>query len=211
MRLKKSLFIFTAVIGWLAIIIQCYFSVLYSLRTGLSMLQGFIHFLSYFTIWINTLIAFFLTTYWLKPNSKLSIWFQKSSVNTAIALYILIVAIIYSLLLRNTWNPTGLELVADHILHDLIPVLYISQWVFCFRRPGLRWQHLLYWLILPLIYLFYVLARGARVGDYPYPFLNVSQFGYQKVLMNSGGILIGFIVVSLMLFAVDYVLQKRKP
>ena len=209
--LKKSLLIFTAIIAWFAIVIQGYFSVQRSYSNGLSTIQGVIHFLSYFTIWINALIAFLLTSCWLKPNSKLSIWFQKPSVNTAVALYILIVAIIYSLLLRNTWNPKGMELIADHILHDLIPALYIIQWIFYFRGPGLHQKHLFYWLILPLIYLIYVLVRGAWVGAYPYPFLKVSALGYQKVLINSGVILIGFILVSLVLFAVDYLLQKRKP
>ena len=45
------------------------------------------------------------------------------------AAYIAIVGIIYRLLLRQLWNPQGMQWVADVILHDVIPVGYVLYWL----------------------------------------------------------------------------------
>jgi hypothetical protein len=63
--------------------------------------------------------------------------------------YIAIVGIVYSLLLRHIWNPQGWQIVADVLLHDLIPLLYVAYWVIFVRKSSLLWKHAVWWLAYP--------------------------------------------------------------
>lgn len=214
LKYKKIILILTVLLGWIGLAALLIFAVLRGTDEGISLITSLGRHYSYFTIWINTLIAIALTFHWLKPDSKINKLFIKPPINMALALYILIVAIIFSLLLRHTSRAEGLELIADRLLHDVVPILYIILWLFFLRGPGLKWYHLLWWLGLPLYYLFYILVRGYFINAYPYYFLRVSELGYAQVFKNAGGILLAFLLISLLLYAVnnmaEYFLQKSK-
>jgi hypothetical protein len=49
----------------------------------------------------------------------------------------------------------------------------------------------------------YSLIHGAATGFYPYPFINVREFGYDKIFLNMGVLLLVFIALSLALIAID--------
>ncbi len=100
-------------------------------------------------------------------------------------MYIAVVGLGYTLLLRHIWDPRGLEKVADVLLHDLIPLLYVLYW-FLFRRKRkpLPCSSALVSLIWPTIYLIYSMIRGARIGTYSYPFLDPGDLGYSHVLIT---------------------------
>ena len=44
---------------------------------------------------------------------------------------------------------------------------------------------------------------GVATGFYPYPFINVREFGYDKIFLNMGVLLLVFIALSLALIAID--------
>jgi hypothetical protein len=48
------------------------------------------------------------------------------------------------------------------------------------------------WLVYPLAWFVYTLARGAIVDWYPYPFVDVSELGYQAVLARAVALGVGF-------------------
>jgi hypothetical protein len=50
------------------------------------------------------------------------------------------------------------------------------------QRLGLKVAIL--WLAYPLLWFAYTLARGSVVHWYPYPFVDVSEHGYGRVLLN---------------------------
>ena len=115
----------------------------------------------------------------------------------------LLVAIIYSVALRKIWNPEGLQLVADRLLHDLIPLLYLFYWLLFTPKKVLQWKHVPYWLIFPAIYLVYSLIRGALVNWYPYYFINAQELGYGKVAITSLLVLAAFILLGLLLVFIN--------
>jgi hypothetical protein len=82
-------------------------------------------------------------------------------------------------------TPTGLQKIADVLLHDLIPLLYVAFWFFFVPKSNLRWVHAIWWLVYPFIYLVYTLIRGSITGTYPYPFLDVSAIGYSRLAANA--------------------------
>jgi hypothetical protein len=116
---------------------------------------------------------------------------------------------VYSLLLRQLWNPQGLQWVVDVILHDVIPVGYALYWLLFGPRDPLRWKDALAWLAYPAAYLVYVLARGAVSGLYPYPFMNVKVLGYGIVLAHAGVLFLVFLGMGLLVVAVGR--WRRRP
>jgi hypothetical protein len=60
-----------------------------------------------------------------------------------------------------------------------------------------------------VLYGIYVLVRGALVNYYPYPFLNVLQIGYPKVMISFVVLLVLFLMVSLILVAIGKVFFKK--
>ena len=118
------------------------------------------------------------------------------------------VGLAYYFLLRNVWNPQGLSLLANVILHYVTPTLFLIYWWLVFPKGALRWSYPLIWSIYPTAYMLYVLVRGEIIGHYPYGFIDPSTIGYQKTLINAIGLLAVFIALGLMLVAVAR-LQRR--
>ena len=79
----------------------------------------------------------------------------------------------YNLVLRFLWDPQGWQLVADELLHTVIPLLFLLYWFLFVKRRNLYWKDAFLWLIYPFVYLLYVFFRGAITGLYPYPFIDV--------------------------------------
>ena len=109
---------------------------------------------------------------------------------------------VYNVILRFLWQPQGLQYVTDELLHTLIPLLFILFWFLYVPKNGLQYKNALPWLIYPLLYVVYTAIHGVITGFYPYPFVNVGELGYGKVLINSCGLLIAFLGLSLFLIAV---------
>jgi hypothetical protein len=175
-----------ACITWLSIALQYYLS------TGTA-----INFFSYFTIQCNLLVAISLTFSSLSPNSKSGIFFSSLSVQSAIALYIFIVALVYNLILRGLFAWTGWQWFVDNMLHVVVPVLYILYW-FYFRTTGsLKCRDGIYWMFYPFLYLIYSLVRGSIVQWYPYPFLHAGNLGYPTVMINITMVIAVFMMAGL--------------
>ena len=197
----------TSFLGIIAIIIQFYYSLNRKLAQGFSVIYATNNFFSYFTILTNSVIAILLASYVFFPNSKVSLWFKKTINNSAILLNIFIVSFIYYTLL-NSRDLQGLEIVATHILHGFVPLVYLVLWFFVFRKGDLKFSSSIKWLKVPYIYFIYILIRGEILNVYPYFFINVNQYGYPRVLLFSIGILFIFFVIGLGIVIMD---QKIKP
>jgi len=198
-----------AVLGWFALLLQLYLILASRWQAGKSLLGGLDIFFSYFTVLTNILVAVVLTCAATSGDSALRRFFLKPSVQGGVAAAIIVVGLAYNLLLRNTWNPQGLQWVADELLHDVMPVLFVIYWWFCVPKGTLQWRDVWPWLIYPAVYFVYALVRGSLVDSYPYPFIDVNQLGYSQVLVNALMVLVGFVVVSLLVIAVDRWRGKR--
>lgn len=186
---------FIAAITWFGLILQFNLS-LNNTAIGYGTAKLTINFFSYFTVLCNLLIAISLTFSLLAPSSAAGKFFLKVTVQSAIAVYIFIVGLVYNLVLRNVWEPKGWQLVADNLLHVVVPLLYILYWFIFIPRRQLKWRDMYPWLIFPGLYLVYSLIRGPVDRWYPYPFLDVATFGYGKVAVNSLCVLAAILLVS---------------
>lgn len=200
---KRTATIILAFIAWFTLVLQFCLMLINPDPSGFSPVMRIINYFSYFTILSNVLVAACLTFPWLLPHTPAGRFFSKVSVQSAIAVYIFIVGLVYNLVLRQIWSPTGWQWVADNLLHVLVPLAFIPYWYFYNARNQLQWKNIPAWLIFPAIYLIYSLLRGASTGWYPYPFLNAAQYGYGKVAVNSLLVLLAFIITSAAVVAVN--------
>lgn len=192
-----------AVLGWAGLSIQLYL-IFYSRWTlGASLLGGLVSFFSYFTVLSNTLVATVLTCALTSRESAARRWFLQPGVSGAIAVSIAVVGLAYNILLRHLWHPEGWQWLADELLHDVMPLLFLAWWWLCVPKGTLRLRHIALWVIYPLLYFAYALLRGHLLAVYPYPFIDVDKLGYPQVFANAGGLLAGFVVIALVLIALD--------
>ena len=164
--MKKNIALIFAIIAWFAVITQFY---LMMENRVASVPETIIRFFSFFTILTNTLVAVYFTVLSLAKNQK-GFWQQPGTL-TAITVYILVVGLVYQLVLRQIWEPEGMQKVVDELLHSVNPVLVLIFWFIYEKKNNIRWSQLPYWLLYPLIYLVYILVRGHLSGFYPYPFV----------------------------------------
>ena len=181
-----------ALIGWATLVAQYFLVVSEGEHANLA--AATISYFSYFTILTNILVVLAFTAPLLAPTTKLNGIFTKPAVRAAIALYISFVAIVYHIMLRDLWDPQGLQFITDIALHTVLPIWYLFDWVFYTSKRSLRFAHIPYWLIYPTLYGVYTIIRGALSGVYPYPFLNVSELGLFGVFINMIGFLMLYVI-----------------
>ena len=88
-----------------------------------------VEFFSYFTILSNILAAVVLTAPLVAPTSVVGLWAERSSTRISVAVYLTITAAIYHTLLAGLWDPRGLRLVSDILLHTITPTLFLVDWL----------------------------------------------------------------------------------
>ncbi len=199
--MRKKLAIFFAVIMWFSVIAQ--FIIMLQNRVA-DVPETIIRFFSFFTVLTNTLVAIYFTAVIVDVSFT-----SKPGVLTAITAYIFMVGIVYQFVLRHLWQPTGMQLVVDELLHTLNPVLVIIYWYLYEDKAAVNYGLVKWWLIYPLCYLSYALIRGELSGFYPYPFINVSKIGLQQALINSAGLALIFFVVGCLFILIGKKLLLR--
>lgn len=202
-RYTKTVMLAIAGIAWIALVLQLYILLDKATAMGMTSLGAVARFLAFFTILTNLLVALCLSCSSMRTKGRWGRFFSKPPVQAAIALYILVVGIVYNAILRFLWQPSGLQKVADELLHVVVPLLFVCYWLLFVIKGQLKWRHAFQWLLYPAVYLCYALLRGGLGGFYPYPFINVTELGYSRVLMNAAGLLLVFIAGGFLFVGID--------
>jgi hypothetical protein len=134
------------------------------------------HFFGYFTILSNILAALVLIGVALDPRPPSR---GVDVLRGAATFCMTLVGIIFALLLANL--ESGMLPWTNAVLHYLMPLVLLADWLTLPPRHRLSGGDAAMWLVIPLVYVAYTLARGASSHWYPYPFLNVDQNGWDGV------------------------------
>lgn len=216
-----------AVVAWCAVVFSAYLSVsgyylgkedpsklslLGNLASGHDQwYERLFDYLTYFTIWSNITVAVVLTVLWLRPHLFVradGIGLVWRALRLDSVLMIAITGIVYNLILA-TGGKSGADLVSDTALHVVVPILTLVVWLLAGPRGLLSPRMIAASLVLPIVWAVVALVRGAVVGAYPYPFLDVAKNGLASVLAFVGVILVVAVVLAFVLLALDRVLPPR--
>ena len=124
--------------------------------------------------------------------------------------YMTVVGVVFSVLLRNVDLGALLPWI-NVLLHYVMPVVVVADWLL---RPGLAAASARDWLLVPafpLLYVVYVLLRGALVGWYPYPFLDPRLGGYGRVAVHVVAIVALFLLTQWAVGASTRLLRRNRP
>lgn len=190
-------------ISWFAVIMQ--FILMIQNRQA-DIPETIIRFFSFFTILTNILVALYFTSKVLHLKGSFFDIFSKNASSTAITSFILIVGLVYQIVLRKIWEPKGMQMIVDELLHTIIPIYMLGYWFFTIHKENLKLKNLFFWLLYPAIYLLVVMIRGYFSHYYPYPFLNMDQIGFQSVIMN----IFGIIIITLFIMVIQYLIGKYR-
>lgn len=169
--------------------------------------ERLVRFFSYFTILANALVAFSTWTLALGRDRDTT-WWRLVRLNALIG--IVVTFMVVQLLLKGSYELDGLDLLADNLLHVVVPILAGVGWVAFGPRERVRGSDVLPALLLPILWLVYTLARGEVVDWYPYPFLNADELGYASVAATCLGIAVLFVVLAAGAWKVDERLARTR-
>lgn len=140
-----------------------------------------IRFASYLTIWSNVLVAWSTATLAFGRDRDTPVW-------RALRLNAVVICfgggVVHFFALRPLLDLHGADLLADKLLHVVVPLLAVVGWLVFGPRGRATRADVGPFLVLPLAWLAYTLVRGAVVDWYPYPFLDVNEHGYAVVALN---------------------------
>lgn len=161
--------------------------------------SSIVNFFSYFTNLSNLLaaIVIIIGAVYLIIHRKLTV--RDEIVRGTSVACMALVGIVFSVLLRNVDLGHLLPWV-NIVLHYIMPVVIMVDWLYQPPNTKLTFKQTLLWLIFPLLYLVYSIIRGAIVGFYAYPFFNpLKSGGYVGVTFYCIGIAITFFFLSWLL------------
>lgn len=119
-----------------------------------------------------------------------------------------VVGLVFAALLRNV-DLGGLLPWVNFVLHYIMPVVIVLDWLLQPPATKLQAKHLGIAFVFPALYIGYVVLRGASMGWYPYPFLNPANVGgYGGVAMYAVGIAVTFFIAAWALLAIGNRLSK---
>ncbi|MEI2794483.1 Pr6Pr family membrane protein [Pseudoxanthomonas sp. F11] len=190
----------------LAALVLQYMLILQLTRDNVGVVLGTVRFFSYFTILSNIAVSLVAFTAAAGRTGFLA----RARVRGAVALYIGVTGSIYFFVLRHLWQPQGAQWWADTGLHYAVPLAYWAWWLACVPHGTLRWRDVAGWLLFPLGYVAWVFLRGAWVGEYPYPFIDVVQLGWARVGVNALGVMGVFVALGWVVVGLDRVLGRRR-
>jgi hypothetical protein len=192
--------------GWLTVGTQFVLSIQTSLESGGTVWGGIVMYFGFFTLLTNILCAAILTAHALGGDTGLRAFLRRPGVTTAAATSIIVVGVVYHMLLSAQWNPQGINIVVDTMLHTVMPVLFVVAWTRLVPRGAVSLEHTPLWSSYILAYAFYILIRGAIIGVYPYPFIDVTVLGYGTALRNAALLGVAFVALSAAMVGLNRVL-----
>ena len=165
-------------------------------------------FYAYFTLLTNTFVTLVFGRAALKPEILSGL--NAPRVELMAVTSIMFVCIVYNLLLAARWDPQGWQKLADVIVHNVVPVLFLVFWTL---RPhgALKWRDAAFAALWPLAYAIYGLTRGLFDGFYPYFFMDPTSAGYGQIALNLVGLVVAFMLGASLLIGISRARARRKP
>lgn len=142
-------------------------------------------------------------------------------IGAGIGLALLVTLLIYLVILApsdftqsSSYQPFTLT---DNLVHIIVPLLVTGDWVLFAKKGALRWWDPLWWALIPYTYVafayirpFFTEAEWPGGGHYPYPFLDIDQFGRRTVFINLAVLTLAVEIIAFLMVIIDRGLVARR-
>lgn len=189
-------------IGLVGLMLQFAITMPASIAAGRTVLGSAVFYFSFFTILTN--IGAVLVYLAALRDAKSGLLGLFASARGGVAVAIALVMIVYVTILAPLWQPEGLFLLCDVLLHYVTPILYLAWWLAAGADGSTRWSDIPYWVAYPVLYLIYALARAPIAGEVPYPFLDIATKGATSVALTSLMMTLLFLVLCVIAVVADH-------
>lgn len=163
-------------------------------------------FCCYFTVQSNLLVLLTCASLALDPARDGRLW-RVARLDAVVG--ITVTGVIHWFFLRPLLDLDGASYVTDKLLHLAVPLLAVAGWVALGPRGRIDPVTLRWALAWPAAYMAFTLVHGGASGWYPYPFTDVGDLGYARVLLNALGVVALLLAVALGLRRADDALDRR--
>ena len=120
--------------------IQLHQSIEMSLARGQSAVEGFWIYLAFFTVLTNFLVFIATLSVAAMPSSRMGRWFGRPDAITGIAPSIVIVGATYHAILAGMHPLHGIGVIANSLMHDAVPLLFLVFWAVAVPRYSIAWR-----------------------------------------------------------------------
>lgn len=196
-RLARGWHLLTAVVSGGSLLLQL---VLVLASDNDTVLIRLIRLVSYFTIQSNLIVTAVAIMLVRDPRRDGAFW---RVARLASVVCIGVTGLVYVAVLRDLFVLGPLDRIANAGLHYATPVLAVLGWALFGPRPRVDLRVVRLTLAYPVLWLAYILARGAIVHEYPYPFVDVDEQGYAAVFINCLVVTVVFLALSGLVWLLD--------
>lgn len=140
----------------------------------------------------------------------------KPMVKGAILMCISVTGLVYHFMLHGRFEMQGTILVSNMLLHYVVPVCTVIDWLLFDEKGYFSVKTALLWLLAPLGYFVFVMiavAMGAHLGPYgekyPYFFLDVEALGFRTVFLTGLVMELCFFLLGLFWVWLDRRLSRK--
>ena len=151
---------------------------------------------------------------------------ENPMVKGLVMLGIVITGLVYHFMLNGAMEAgvgavaevTFTEVLANTLVHYVVPLMTVGDYLLFAPKGGYRWMDPLKWLSLPALYVVFVMIRaqvdsGLFAGfsgksRYPYPFVDVDLYGVGMVCLMVGAILLAFWVLGMAIVGLDHLMGR---
>ncbi|GAB2665759.1 Pr6Pr family membrane protein [Nocardia goodfellowii] len=164
------------------------------------------NFFSYFTIQSNVIAFVVLSVGGLwDPQGRNWRLFRGAA-----TLYMIITGVVYAVLLADVDVSLSNPWI-NHILHRVIPLVMLADWLLVPVALGVSARLIGSWLLYPLAYCVYTLVRGRIVDWYPYPFIDPREKGYLHMGLGLIALAVVFAILAVAVAALgDWASRSRR-
>jgi len=162
---------------------------------------------AYFTIQSNLLLGGTALVLALQPGRRGGVLFNTLRLNGVLC--IAVTGIVAHAVLAGLVDLHGWAAVADFLVHTAAPIVGVLGWLLFGPRGLTSWRVVGWSIVFPLLWLVFTLVRGAFVGFYPYPFVNVDEHGYGRVLLNCLLVAVLFLALAAGATTLDRRLRRK--
>lgn len=175
----------------------------------------------YYTILSNILCFVYFAVLVIAQRKK-----ENPLIKGSVTMCIAVTGLVYHIMLNgmmeaNADSISPVLLVGNTLVHYVVPAMAVLDYILFFPKGQYKSLHPIAWLVLPYLYFAFAMIRaevsdsrfsgfGGTSSRFPYPFLDVDLYGWDKVLLIVLAVTVAFLALGYIAYVIDRLLGKSR-